>query len=249
MDIWKYYGVTHADHLIMNPLSSAKLDELVGLLPLQTGARMLDIACGKGELLIRVARNHEGTLGVGVDLSPYEAPAAKRRVDEYGLEDRIEILEMGGADYDAAPGSLDLATCIGASWVWDGFQGTINAFKKIVKPGGLIAIGEPYKMQEPSAEYENAEPGMAANLVTHAENIGIAMAAGLTPLYSIASNQDDWDRYEGMQWRAAEIWAAENPDDPDVSELLERMRRDRAVYLRHGRDTLNWAIYLFRVPG
>lgn len=249
MDIWKYYGVTHTDHLILNPISDAKLGELVGLLPLRPGARMLDIACGKAELLIRIAQHHEGATGVGVDISPYEASAAKRRVTEFGLDDRIEILEMGGADYDAAPGSFDLATCIGATWVWDGFLGTVEALKKIVKPGGLIAIGEPYKMREPSAEYENAEPGMVANLVTHAENVGMAVNAGLTPLYAIASNQDDWDRYEGLQWRAAESYAADNPDDPDLPELLERTRRNRTVYLRHGRDTLNWAIYLFRAPG
>lgn len=248
MDIWKYYGVTHVDHLICNPTSEAKLDELVGLLPLQPGARVLDIACGKAELLIRIARHHDAS-GVGVDISPYETEVARRRVVEHQLQDRIEIVHMGGADYDAAPGSFDLTMCIGASWVWDGYLGTIEAFKNIVKPGGLIAIGEPYKMREPSAEYMAAEPEFVPNLVTHAENVEVAVNAGLRPLYAIASSQDDWDRYEGLLWRAAEGYAIENPDDPDVPYLLERTRKSRNVYLRHGRDTLNWAIYLFRAPG
>ncbi len=248
MDIWKYYAVTHADHLICNPTSEAKLDELVNLLSLQPGARILDIACGKAELLIRIVRSH-GASGVGVDISPYETEVARNRVAEHGLEDRIKIVHMGGADYDAAPGSFDLAMCIGATWVWDGFIGTIEAFKKIVKPGGLIAIGEPYKMHEPSPEYVAIEPAFALNLSTHAENVETALNAGLTPLYAIASNLDDWDRYEGLQWRAAENYALEHPDDPDVPELLEKIRANRDVYLRYGRDTLNWAIYLFRTPG
>jgi SAM-dependent methyltransferase len=248
MDIWKYYGVTHADNLICNPTSEAKLDELVNLLSLHPGARILDIACGKAELLIRIVRNNDAS-GVGVDISPYEAEVARNRVSEHGLEDRIKIVHMGGADYEAASGSFDLVMCIGASWVWDGFLGTIESFKKIVKPGGLIAIGDPYKMQELSPEYVATEPAFALNLATHAENVETALKAGLTPLYAIASSVDDWDRYEGLQWRAAENYALEHPDDPDVPELLEKIRANRDVYLQHGRDTLNWAIYLFRAPG
>ena len=96
MDIWKYYGLTHRDHLILNPTSDAKLNELESLLPLPPDARVLDIARGKAELLIKIARHH-GASGVGVDISPYEATAAKKRVAEHQLEDRIEIIEMGGA--------------------------------------------------------------------------------------------------------------------------------------------------------
>ena len=32
MDMWKYYGITHTDHTVMNPLSLEKTRELVGLL-------------------------------------------------------------------------------------------------------------------------------------------------------------------------------------------------------------------------
>jgi hypothetical protein len=47
---------------------------------------------------------------------------------------------------------------------------------------------------------------------------------------------------------AAETYAAEHPDDPDVSELLKRRHETDDVYLKWGRGTLNWAIYLFRAP-
>ena len=71
---------------------------------------------------------------------------------------------------------------------------------------------------------------------------------GLVPLYSVASNQDDWDRYETLQWHAAAEYASGNPDDPDVPELVARVAHDREVYLRWGRETLGWALYLFRKP-
>jgi cyclopropane fatty-acyl-phospholipid synthase-like methyltransferase len=55
IDIRKYYSVTHRYHIVCNPTSIAKIDELVGLLRLTPGSAVLDIACGKGELLTRLA--------------------------------------------------------------------------------------------------------------------------------------------------------------------------------------------------
>jgi SAM-dependent methyltransferase len=247
MDIWKYYGITHRDHVVCNPTSTQKIDELVGLLPLRPHARVLDIACGKAELLARIARRFDATC-IGIDISSYEVEAARQRVADQGLQAHIEILQGDGADYRPAAASFDMAMCIGASWVWGGFLGTIEALKTMVAPGGLIAIGEPFKTKEPDAGYAAAEPAFVPALVTHADNVRIGQQAGLTLLYAMVSNQDDWDRYEGLQTLAAELYASEQPQDPDVPELLARRRKSDSVYLQWGRDTLNWAIYLFKAP-
>lgn len=61
------------------------------------------------------------------------------------------------------------------------------------------------------------------------------------------SNEDDWDRYEALQWRAAERYAEVHPDDPDLDAILAETRRHRDAYLSHGRDVLGWALYLFQV--
>jgi hypothetical protein len=69
---------------------------------------------------------------------------------------------------------------------------------------------------------------------------------GLVPLYTLVSNPDDWDRYETLQWYAVAKYAGANPDDKDVKELLDRIAIQRTTYLRWGRDTVGWAMYLFR---
>jgi len=97
-------------------------------------------------------------------------------------------------------------------------------------------------------DYVAAEPDFVPTLVTHAENVAIAQDAGLTLLYALVSNQDDWDRYEGLQTRAAVLYATDHPEDPDVDELLRQRREVDAVHLKWARDTLNWAIYLFKAP-
>ena len=42
---------------------------------------------------------------------------------------------------------------------------------------------------------------------------------------------------------------ASSPTIPDVPAMLERIRRWRDAYLRWGRDTLGFAVYLFYRPG
>jgi len=246
MDIWKFYDVTHRYHEVCNPTSRAKLDELVELLRLNPGSAVLDIACGKGELLARLAERYQIS-GIGVDISPYCVTDAIQKLRERVPSAQIQILNMNGADY--SPDQLfDLAMCIGASWVYKGHRGTLSTLKTMTKPDALILIGEPFWLKDPDDAYLVAENLTRDMFGTHCENVLVGEDEGLFPLYTMVSNQDDWDRYETLQWYAAEMHARDNPDDPDVSEILTRVARGRMNYLQWGRDTVGWAMYLFRKP-
>jgi len=246
MDIWKFYNVTHSYHEVWNPTSRAKLDELVGLLRLNPGSSVLDIACGTGELLTRLAEQYEIS-GTGVDISPYCVTNAEQKLRERVPGVQIQILNMDGADYRTDQ-LFDLAMCIGGSWVYKGHRGTLSTLKTITKPDGLILVGEPFWLKDPDHEYLVAENLTRDMFGTHYENVLVGEEEGLFPLYTMVSNRDDWDRYETLQWYAADKYARDNPDDPDVSEILARVARGRTNYLRWGRDTVGWAMYLFRKP-
>ncbi|MHA2178614.1 MAG: SAM-dependent methyltransferase, partial [Candidatus Thorarchaeota archaeon] len=68
MDKWKYYDITHKHHVLCNPMSEEKFERFFQFLNLPKDTRILDIACGKGEVLVRLAEKY-GISGVGVDLS------------------------------------------------------------------------------------------------------------------------------------------------------------------------------------
>lgn len=254
MDTWKFYDITHRDHVVCNPTSAAKLDEVIGLLDLPAAPRVLDIACGKGELLLRLAARYgwgpggEAFRGVGVDISPFHMAelrvAAVRRAPAADLE----LLEMSGADYRPDPGSFDLACCLGASWIFGGHAGTLRALRDTTRPGGQVLVGEPFWRAEPDPAYLAWSGMRREDFGTHAENVATGAAEGLAPLLALVSNGDEWDRYETLQWRAAARHAASHPDDPDVPELLARVERNRHEYLTWGRETLGWALYLFGRP-
>ena len=248
MDMWKYFGITHTDHTVMNPMSLAKTKELIDLLRLPDGGRVLDVACGKAEFLCLVAQRYEVT-GTGIELSPFTFEEARTNVAARQLTNRIELLNMDGGKYESErQKSLDMASCIGASWVYQGHKGTLDALKNMVKPGGLVLAGEPFWKVPPEPEYLELTEQEAGAYGSHASNVQTGVDLGLTFLYAIVSSKDDWDRYEGLQLQAAERYAAAHPDDPDTEALLTTMRKNRDAYLRWGRDCLGWAIYLFSVP-
>lgn len=247
MDTWKFFDITHREHVVCNPTSEEKLTRLVELLRLPTDAHVVDIACGKGEFVIRLAEAY-GARGVGVDISPFFVAEAQRRLAARAPGAGITFTEMDGSGFKPdEPHSLDLASCIGASWVFGGHADTLDALAGMVKPGGWVVVGEPYWMKEPSEEYLEASGVAREDFGSHASNAESGERRGLDLVHTIVSNHDDWDTYEGLQWYATDEYARSHPDDSDLAELVERVGTARTAYLRWGRDALGWAIYMFRV--
>lgn len=247
MDRWKFFDITHRDHLICNPTSSEKLDELIALLDLPRGAHVLDIGCGKAEFLVRLVEHYD-CVATGVDKSPYVVRDAREQALARVPEADLTLIEQDGAEYEGRPASFDLAACLGASWIYGGYAGTLTALAALMKPGGQVLSGEPFIIGDPPDEFFERSGFGRGEFGTHAANVATGTELGLRPLYALVSNHDDWDRYEGLQWRAAERWAATHPGDPDRAEVLDNVAKYRETYLRWGRAHLGWALYLFGKP-
>jgi len=157
---------------------------------------------------------------------------------------------MDGADYNPEePESFDLVACIGASWIYGGHRGTLKALSEMAAPRSWVVVGEPYWRREPTTDFLEAIGEERSAYGTHYQNVKIGQELGFNLVYTLVSNQDDWDRYEGLQWYAAEQWASEHPDDPDVEEVLKRVRANKENYLKWGRETFGWSIYVFKKEG
>ncbi len=73
------------------------------------GARLLDVGCGWGSMVIHAAQHH-GAVATGIAISREQVDEARRRVEQAGLSDRVEIRLQ---DYRELRGEFDAISSIG----------------------------------------------------------------------------------------------------------------------------------------
>ena len=239
------HGIAETGHRILNPFTEEKLRLLGEVSHVISGTRVLDLACGKAELLCLWA-TWFGSVGVGVDLSHVFTAAARARVSQLGVADRVEIVQGDAAGYVAEPEAFDIVSCLGATWIGDGIGGTVDLMRPALRPGGRILIGEPYWIEAPSSEALAAfgwTPDDFTDLAGTARRIE---GAGMELVEMVLADGDAWDRYEASQWSTITDWLAANPDDPDHASMRLFRDHNRDRYLRWGRRHLGWGVFVTR---
>jgi len=236
----RYYVVAERDHEIQNPTSEEKLLLLGERLGLGPKSRVLDIASGRGGPALALARAFECTVE-GVEIEPAFQAAAVERATARGLAHLVSFRLGDASREELGQASYDAALCLGASFVYRGLAETVEALVPAVRPGGYVAVGEPYWRRLPLPEdYEDRHDPFT----TLEGTVLVFETAGLPVISVIASSEDDWDRYETLHWRACEEWLAENLDDPDAAAVRAMHERSKRTYLRHGRELMGWAIFV-----
>jgi SAM-dependent methyltransferase len=228
-----YTRIAHDGMAIMNPIPAAKLDEVLALLDLPARGRVVDLGCGKGDLLARVAARYDVD-AVGIDRDPKllaEAPPG------------INVIVADIETWNRGRGAFDLVASVGS-------PAQLSSLASLVRPGGLVLYGDGYWRREPSQEYLEALGATRDELEDYAGTIRRAAELGLTPLYAVTASVDDFDRYEWSWSLNGERFAAEHSGEPGVGKFLEWIRGGRRRYLElGGRDTLGFGLFLFRAGG
>jgi SAM-dependent methyltransferase len=239
-------AIAHAGLAFQNPLNEEDVDALVERLPLEGAARVVDLGCGKAELLIRILERHDVS-AVGVDLSPYFLAEAREEASRRLLAARLELREEDAARTGLEPESFDLAIAVGAGGIWDGYGKALRALARLVPPGGHVLLGEGYWRHEPSAAYLDALGAERDELAGHDGLIAAAREEGLELVEALESSEADWERYERRWAENGERWAAEHREHPGREELLAWIRNGRDRFERlGGRETLGFVLFLFR---
>jgi SAM-dependent methyltransferase len=240
-----WYAVVGSRLELQNPTSPEKIRRLGELLGLKRSSHVLDVGGGRGGPAVLLASEFGCRITL-VELSSEFAAAAGERARGAGVGELVEVVESDAKDFEIEPSAYDAALCLGASFAFDGLVPTVRALAEAVPPRGLIAVGEPYWREWPlPQQFSPVEEGEFLPL---AETVELFESAGVEVVALIASSEDDWDRYESLQWLTLEEWLAANPDHPQAEEFRERGRRYRDYHLRWRRRLLGWAIFVARVP-
>jgi cyclopropane-fatty-acyl-phospholipid synthase len=114
-----------------------KLEMVCRKLALKEGERVLDVGCGWGSFALRAATKH-GARVVGITLSPPQAERARRRAEEAGVADRVEIRvmdyrDLSGERFDAIS-SIGMVEHVGKVRI-DEYARTLAG---LLEPGGRL---------------------------------------------------------------------------------------------------------------
>ena len=248
MDIPRIFNITESAHRIHNPFTPDKFATLGAALRLEAGARVLDLGSGSGEMLCTWARDH-GIIGTGIDMSPLFTAQAEQRAVELGVAHQVTFIHNDAAGY-VSDEKVDVAACVGATWIGGGVAGTIELLTKSLSGCGVLLIGEPYWRQLPPTE--DIARGCLANAISDflclPELLASFGALGYDVVEMVLANQDGWDRYEAAKWLTMRRWLEQNPDDDLAEEIRSKLTTEPARYATYTREYLGWGVFAL-MPG
>jgi len=243
VDIPRIFSITESAHRIHNPFTPEKLATLGAALRLESGAGVLDLGSGSGEMLCTWARDY-GIVGTGIDMSPLFTEQAKRRAEELGVADQVRFMHGDAAGY-VSDEKVSVAACIGATWIGGGVAGTIELLARSLRSGGILLIGEPYWRQIPPTE--EAARGCLAHAISDflllPELLASFGSLGYDVVEMVLADQDSWDRYEAAKWLTMRRWLEANPDDTFAKEVRAQLTSEPARYAAYTREYLGWGVF------
>lgn len=242
----RFSHIAHRGMTYHNPLNADKIHRFLDLLDLNEASRVLEVGSGPGELLCQIAQRYPTKHIVGVDPSERSHEIAEGRVAARGLAEQITLIKKKIELVPVEESSQDCVIALGASHALGDYRGLLAAAWSWVQPGGLLLVAEGYWKQDPPKDYLDFLGCPEEAYRSLAGTIQLAEDQGWNELFCSVTNLDEWDEYEGCYLYNVEQHVHRHPDEAEAEAYLAKIRRWRRGYLTWGRDTLGFALLLFR---
>ena len=203
--IWSIY----ADLDFLTPGARDTVDIASTLVPDTPGARILDVAYGKGAGAFLLAERHDCTV-LGVDVHSFAAQVA-RHAAVRGLADRVALIIGDGGRLPVRDAVFDLAMCIGAPSIV-GTERCIAEMARALRPGGAAVVSDWVWGRKPVPP-EAIPLGYDIEPLTLDEYAAIMCGAGLDIVSAEPLPQSAWDAYYEPLRARVEAMRNDRPDD------------------------------------
>lgn len=237
--VWQRFEIFEALHhsmRICNPMTSENLDAVAEALAPSDGDHVVDIACGYGELLFRLAKQAD-IVGTGIDLSPWMLVGADRYATDEVPDANLHWVLGDAKHFDLQP--VDIVASLGATWIWHGFPGTVRAIAAGTRPGGRLAIGD-MRLRDGVDHREVAkEHGRVLSIDEHDHAI---VDCGVRIIDRVDTADASWVDYLSRTRLAAAAWRDLHPG-PRADEFVA----EQEVWeTDHERDQpiLTWSVWI-----
>lgn len=137
----------------MNESHAAVTEWALGFLDVQPTDAVLDIGCGGGATLARLAiRVPEGHL-TGIDYSEVSVAATKRYNPVLIETDRLDVLQGSVADMPFADASFDRIVTVESFYFWPDPAANLAEVQRVLRPGGqFLLVADIYDTPELTPE-------------------------------------------------------------------------------------------------
>lgn len=141
--------VGHFGRFLLRGMNSGHSDLTtwgLGFVDIAHDWHVLDIGCGGGATVERLAGIVTDGKVVGVDYSPDAVAVARKKNCALIDEGRVEILEEDVASMSFGDGSFDLVIAVESHYFWTDLGACLKEVHRVTKPGGrLLIVGALYR--------------------------------------------------------------------------------------------------------
>jgi ubiquinone/menaquinone biosynthesis C-methylase UbiE len=209
---------------------------------------ILDIGCGPGKQTIDLLRISDGTITAVDNHRPY-LDQLSEQVKKSGLEHRVKKSEGDMTDLRFPDRSFDVVWSEGAIFVI-GFARGLTQWKRLLKPGGFMAVSELTKLRpdppdEAKAFWEGAYPPM---LDTGSNGEAIE-EAGYENVGHFTLPEEAWweDYYNPLQERVL-LLKEKHQDNAEMLGMLSEKEKEMSFFRKYS-HFYGYVFYVMRNKG
>lgn len=246
----RFIKIAEMNQHFLHPFSQEKLLRLAAMCEVTAGTRVLDLACGKGEMLVQWARAYD-LQGTGVDEDEALIDAAQRRANELEVWSQLQFVESEVLDFPQPFHQYNIVSCLNATWLDADTVSLITLMRESLKTtdGGLLLVGETFWQKLPPTEVCEAMGIAREDVPLLGELSAQFHAADVSLVDMLLATTEDRDAYYSQQWRAAYEWLHGHPNHADVPELHRWLKQNQQNYLQYEREYLGWGVFILHAPG
>ncbi len=107
--------------------------------------RLLDVGCGTGTLLMRLARRPDAELLVGLDYSPVMARHLTEKIAGSPQAGKLQVVVADSEHLPFADESFDVITCCNSFHHYPHQAAVLSGFRRVLRPGGVLVLVDGFR--------------------------------------------------------------------------------------------------------
>jgi len=177
----------------MNQSHSALTDWGLAHVEIAKDATILDVGCGGGRTIQKLAQAASAGRVVGVDYAVGSVEGSRATNATAIRAGRVEIRQASVSQLPFAESTFDLVTAVETHYYWPDLPGDVREILRVTKPGGaLVVIAEAYKGTRMDLVQRPAMALLRAKLMSAEEHRRWFQDAGLVQVQVFEEKGHGW---------------------------------------------------------